>query len=134
MQVDFPLLVLAGTAHHACLDDAGLVHEIFIQRQRRSSKEEFASILDPEGDADFVTADLLSACRFAAASKCKSSTLDLDAPLPAADQSMYEPTRRERCFVPPKRYFRSFWRSTAMRLVEMDIAASQHCSPTIDHA
>jgi hypothetical protein len=113
----FPVQVDPGDAHHDCPDDAGLVHAIFTQG--RPSKEGFASILDPPA-VDCMTADLLDACRFAAANKAEyTSKMDLDTPFHDVDQSMYEPTRRERCTVPPKRYFTSFWRSTARRLLEM---------------
>ena len=123
-RTDFPLLVIA---HHPYLDDdAGLGYGFYTQREARPSKQDLASILDPAGDVlDCMTADLLSACRLAAANKVESmNAMDLDAPSPAVDQSMYEPTRREGCSGPPKRFFRTFWRSTAMRLLDMEIASS----------
>ena len=46
-----------------------------------------------------------------------SDGMDLDAaPVP---QDIYEPARRLNDFVPPKRFFRTFWRSAARRILAM---------------
>ena len=134
-QADFPTLVVPHTTQHEQMDDV-VFNEIFAEGQGRSSKEELTRILSQSDDAgasittdDAVVSmtndDMLSACAFAAASRFgHQSGMDLDSPLPATDQSIYDPTRPVPCFAPPKRYFRTFWVSAARRLLQIEVDVS----------
>ena len=44
--------------------------------------------------------------------------MELDTASLPASQDMFEPTRRLNDFAPPKRFYRTFWRSMARRVVE----------------
>ena len=58
----------------------------------------------------------------------KASPLDameLDTVSLPVSQIEFEPTRRLNDFAPPKRFFRTFWRSIARRVVESSVRAMQ---------
>ena len=56
-----------------------------------------------------------------------------------SDQSIYEPVRLSQTNAPPKRFFRAFWRSLAMKMLAINkvqarrSAADQH-SPSMNSA
>ncbi len=45
-----------------------------------------------------------------------SGHMDLDEIIAPVSQSLFEPTRRLNDFAPPKRFYRTFWKSTSKRL------------------
>jgi hypothetical protein len=125
---DFPLLEVVSelapdTCCHNWLDDVK-VHEETTER-RGCSKEEFARISDASIDVVeyMASVDILSACQFVAAARIKHrSTMKLDTPSQAADQSIYDPIRPQRGFAPPKRFIRTFRMSNAKHLPESNFS------------
>jgi hypothetical protein len=51
--------------------------------------------------------------------------MELDTASIPTSQSVFEPTRRLNDFAPPKRFYRTFWRSMARRVVESSVRAIQ---------
>ncbi len=122
-QDGFPSLVVPEpTQIHDEEMGMDVVHKIFVERPDDVSSKNLGNKI---GDAVefWSNADLLSAFTSAAADRSELvSAMDLDQPSSAADQSMYDPIRPVPCFGPPKRYFRTFWISTARRLIESAVA------------
>ena len=57
--------------------------------------------------------------------------MDLDAPVTSVSQSMFEPSRRLRSNAPPKRFYRTFWRSAAMRILKLSSMQNDTGRPVI---
>jgi hypothetical protein len=123
-QDGFPSLVALDTYQH---EETHIVdvNKIFVAWQEYILKKD---LLTKYGDAaEWSTADMLSACAFATTGRLKHRTsIDLDRSLQDTDQSIYDPRRTAPCFAPPKRFFRTFWISAAMRLLESDVAKCNH--------
>ncbi len=118
------LIVLEPTLIRDEEMDMLVVNKIFVTRHDDVDVS-YKNIGNKIGDAVvlWTNADIQSACTSAAAIRFEiQSAMDLDQPLPAAYQSIYDPIRPVPCFGPPKRYFRTFWISTARRLMESAVA------------
>ena len=118
---DFLSLIVPDSVHHVMKDVSE--NKFFAEGRVCSSTEDCARTLN-QSDGSFAcknTADMLSVCSFASGSLLEyQDAMDLDKPMPAVHQSMYDPMRPLRCFAPPKRFFGSFWISMARRLLQKD--------------
>ena len=126
LQHDFPSLVALDTFQHEGIDLV-VVDEIFGKSPKNFSDEIFENKTN-FGDSVETTADMLNACAFAALDRFEyPSAMDLDqrSPVPAADQSINDPPQQKPCCAQPKRFFRTFWISTARRLLDSDVASSK---------
>jgi hypothetical protein len=130
-QADFPSLIGPSPIQNEWLADVAInvLCDGCAEGRRSASLEELASTITAECT---TTADLLGACKIVAAGRSEDKiAMDVDQPLTAANLSIYEPARLVPCFAPPKRFFRTFWISTARRLLQsasatMDITVSNH--------
>ncbi len=113
LQDDFSSLLLPDASQHVLLDHA-LVDTILVGGKSFCSEDLCIRPLDPSYDPmDCMPDDVLKPPTFTKEGLDLHAVKHLD-----TDPSMYEPMRRLRSFAPPKRYFTSFWASTAFRLLE----------------
>jgi hypothetical protein len=88
------------------------------QTKENTSKKMYAQIhINDEVHALIATSEtsnLVTATLF--------DSMDLDVAMPPVSQSIFDPIRRLDNVSPPKRYYRTFWRSVSRRILAMSIA------------
>ena len=52
-----------------------------------------------------------------------NSSYSMDITAASMQQSKFEPCRRSNVFAPPKRFYRTFWRSAAVRILALGMQA-----------
>ncbi len=96
---------------------------------QHSKSEDSPSIGDVSND---VITDALDALYdFVAA--WEADCMNIDENAASVSQSIFEPVRRVKDFAPPKRFFRTFWRSTSRRVLAFSRAQTGALKPESDH-
>jgi hypothetical protein len=136
-QIDFSFLSVPDFQPGACAQDA-MDHDAF--SRSGSSISEIAAMMDqdayvpvnyigPEAYALLAAAEA-SAARHAAAAESGVMELDVNSQgstLQSALDEMYDPERVLTIMAPPKRFYRTFWLSVSLRLLERWARTASPC-------
>jgi hypothetical protein len=120
-QPDFSALTV-----HCELSDANLdsfqpdVKFISVKKQKSEMQDEDIATMDVDGLHE-VAADC-GQPNFTS----EFSSYSIDIAASSMQQSKFEPSRRIKAFTPPKRFYRTFWRSAAVRIVALASTRTIH--------